>query len=278
MEGTDNDQMSPRDIFLKFVEENVNCVIRYFHESAIDEETLDFLSYRVEQLILVVTEGVIVGYLDNHEVDLLGVVLENAEKIFTNDKRHDSKLLIISAANVGRPKFDVTRKMLITLLEAGFSQRDIAKLLSVSEKIIRRRVNEYSLHNQFPKYTDISDLELDNTVRDILSRFPNLGIRRMKGHFKTKNVNVTWGCVRSSLWRIYPIGIFSRLTQATLIIRRKYCVPGSLALLHVDGNHKLIRWGFVIHGAFNGFSRKIMYLKCSTNNMASIWTPIKSTH
>ena len=35
----------------------------------------------------------------------------------------------------------------------------------------------------------------------------------------------------------------------------------------MDGNHKLTRWGFVIHGAIDGFSRKIMYLKCSTNNM-----------
>ena len=34
MAGTDNGQMSPRDTFLKFVEENLNCIIRYFHESA----------------------------------------------------------------------------------------------------------------------------------------------------------------------------------------------------------------------------------------------------
>ena len=43
MVGTDNDQMSPRDIFLKFVEENLNCIIRYFRKSAIDEEALNYL-------------------------------------------------------------------------------------------------------------------------------------------------------------------------------------------------------------------------------------------
>ena len=98
------------------------------------------------------------------------------------------------------------------------------------EKTIQRRVNEYNLLSKFPKYIDIGDLELDNIVRDILSRFPNLGIRRMKGHLKAKNVNVTWGRVRFSLWRVDPVGILSRTTQTTLIIRRKYCVPGSLAL------------------------------------------------
>lgn len=35
---------------------------------------------------------------------------------------------------------------------------------------------------------------------------------------------------------------------------------------HLDGNHKLIRWRFVVHGCIDGYSRCITYLKCSTNN------------
>ena len=65
----------------------------------------------------------VVGYLDNHVVDLLRLVLENVKKIFANDERHDSKLPMISTGNVGRPKFDITREKLITYLETGFSQR-----------------------------------------------------------------------------------------------------------------------------------------------------------
>ena len=37
---------------------------------------------------------------------------------------------------------------------------------------------------------------------------------------------------------------------------------------HIDGNHKLIRWQFVIHGCIDGFSRVIVMLKCSNNNRA----------
>ena len=81
---------------------------------------------------------------------------------------------MISAGNFGRPRFNITREMLITYLETGFSQRDIAKLLTVSEIPIQRRINEYKLDEEIPKYTDISDLELDTIVTDILSRFPNL--------------------------------------------------------------------------------------------------------
>ena len=37
---------------------------------------------------------------------------------------------------------------------------------------------------------------------------------------------------------------------------------------HIDGNHKLIRWRFVLHGGIDGFSRTIVYLACSDNNRA----------
>ena len=37
----------------------------------------------------------------------------------------------------------------------------------------------------------------------------------------------------------------------------------------IDGHHKLIRWRFVTHGGIDGYSRLIVYMKCSTNNKAS---------
>ena len=39
--------------------------------------------------------------------------------------------------------------------------------------------------------------------------------------------------------------------------------------LSTDGHHKLIRWRFVTHAGIDGFSRLIIYLRCSTNNRAS---------
>lgn len=41
----------------------------------------------------------------------------------------------------------------------------------------------------------------------------------------------------------------------------KCCYPA-------DGHHKLIRWRFVTHGAIDGYSRLIAYLRCSNNNKA----------
>lgn len=50
------------------------------------------------------------------------------------------------------------------------------------------------------------------------------------------------------------------------VYRRTYSVSGPNALWHLDGNHKLIRWRLVIHGAIDGFSRLVTFLHCSDNN------------
>ena len=39
--------------------------------------------------------------------------------------------------------------------------------------------------------------------------------------------------------------------------------------LSADGHHKLVRWRFVTHAGIDGFSRLIVYMKCSANNKAS---------
>ena len=75
MADTDNGQMLPRDTFFKFVEEKLNCIIQYFREYAIEEETLDYLTCCLEQITLVVSQRVVVGYIDNHMVVLLRLVL-----------------------------------------------------------------------------------------------------------------------------------------------------------------------------------------------------------
>jgi hypothetical protein len=64
-----------------------------------------------------------------------------------------------------------------------------------------------------------------------------------------------------------------RLRWAVVVSRRTYSVPGSNSLWHLDGHHSLVNWDFVIHGAIDGFSRLIVYLRCSTNNKSN---PVKN--
>ena len=56
------------------------------------------------------------------------------------------------------------------------------------------------------------------------------------------------------------------LRWGIVVSRRQYSVPRPNSLWHLDGYHFLIRWGLAIHGWIDGFSRRIMFLRCSTNN------------
>ena len=115
----------------------------------------------------------------------------------------------------------------------------------------------------------MSNENLDVIVSSIYTEFPNCRIRRMKGFLLARGIRIQWERVRASLWRVDPEGILLRSMQLNVVRRRHYSVPGPLSLWHLDGNHKIIRWGFVIHGCVDGYSRRVMFLRASTNNKAN---------
>ena len=80
------------------------------------------------------------------------------------------------------------------------------------------------------------------------------------GYLKSLGLRVQQKRVGKALVRVDPKT--SKIRWACLIKRRKYQVPGPNSLWHADGHHSLISWGFVIHGAIDGYSRLIVYLKC----------------
>ncbi|KAJ7769854.1 hypothetical protein B0H16DRAFT_1220114, partial [Mycena metata] len=47
-------------------------------------------------------------------------------------------------------------------------------------------------------------------------------------------------------------GLGRALRQRRVIKRKSYIVSRPHAIWHVDGHHKLILWGFVIHGFIDG--------------------------
>ena len=91
--------------------------------------------------------------------------------------------------------------------------------------------------------------------------------QRLAGYLASRDIKVPRQRLRQSLQRVDPLGVSVRKCKA--IYRRVYSVSRPLALWHFDGNHKLIRWRFVIHGCVDGFSRIPVYLACNTNNNAS---------
>ena len=104
-------------------------------------------------------------------------------------------------------------------------------------------------------------------MRDLVTRNPNSGLAILRGHLRRLGIHVPRERARLSMIRVDPINVCMR--RMRVIRRRAYSVPGPNALWHIGGHHSLIRWRMVIHGAIDGFSRLIIYMRCSTNNRAS---------
>ena len=162
----------------------------------------------------------------------------------------------------GRRSFQISKTRLQILID--FSQQHVARMLSVSARTINRRLTKHDIK---PKtYSNITEIELDAIVRTYIEMLPNGSIRRIKELLRSHNLILLWNSVHISMWRVNPPGLLMCSLRLNVMRRRKYTVPGPTALWYIDGNHKLIRWWLVIHGAIDGYPRQIMYLKCSSNN------------
>ena len=166
----------------------------------------------------------------------------------------------------GRPKIDISQDALVYFRSLGFKWNYIADVFLMSRWTIRRRVVEFGLRDVLG-YSNISDDELDRFISEYRQAHGVMCGRSMvTGYLKSIGINVQQHRVTQSLARVDPTG--SRIRWSLIIRRRKYHVPAPNSLWHIDSHHSLIRWGFVIHGGIDGFSRMIVFLHCSTNNKA----------
>ena len=108
--------------------------------------------------------------------------------------------------------------------------------------------------------------DLDVIVKVITTLYPQCGQTTISGRLIGYGIKVQRQRLRDSLQRIDPSGVKARCRN--VLRRRQYSVPSPNALWHLDGYHKLIRWRLVIHGAIDGYSRLVTFLKVSPNNKA----------
>ena len=144
----------------------------------------------------------------------------------------------VSTGLVGRPCFQIPRQQLSYLIENGFSVPQIADMIGVSVRTVRRRMDGYDLSIR-ARYSALSDSELDAIVTEIQSQFPMCGNRQMQGHLLARGHRVQQIRIREAQRRVDPQGTIIR--RLHVLNRREYSVPSPRSLYHIDGNHKLIR-------------------------------------
>lgn len=166
----------------------------------------------------------------------------------------------------GRPKIQIDFEQAQFLQQLNFSMITISNILLISRWTLNRRLTENN-NAHYQRYTAMSDMELEAVMRDIYRNHCHSGSIMMMGHLRSRGLSVQRDRVRTLLRNLDPASSARRYGYAAQ--RRVYSVPGPNYLWHVDGHHALIRWRLVTHGGIDGFSRLIVFLHCSSNNLAA---------
>jgi hypothetical protein len=147
----------------------------------------------------------------------------------------------------GRPAFNIASETLEYFLENNFKVGEISTMLGVSKRTIERRLKDLGL-SVASTYSKIDDQELEEKVRRIILDFPAVGYRTVSSMLMSEGHRLQEYRIRRAVKVVDPEGVlFRRLFLTTCRIhRRQYFVSGPLALWHIDGNHKLIRYGMFV--------------------------------
>lgn len=89
----------------------------------------------------------------------------------------------------GGPRIEITEAELLNLLELQFTQAEIAKLYGCSPRTIRRRILDYGLEN-FVRFSDISDQNLDELVSQFVNTFPCAGQKTLAGYLHSQDYHI----------------------------------------------------------------------------------------
>ena len=132
----------------------------------------------------------------------------------------------------GRPPYVIEEEQ-IRLREMHFSWKKISELLGESESTLRRRRLMYGVTDQEElRWTQITDSDLENIVKEIQELTPNIGQARLVGALRSRGLNIPRRRVRNCLRTLDPVGTVLRWRST--IYRRKYNVPTPNALWHID--------------------------------------------
>ena len=180
----------------------------------------------------------------------------NARKTVQLGEARAMETRIEQVSSGGRPKYIVTREQLECLRDTGLSWRKIASFFGIHERTLLRRRAELNLLENF---SSISDEELDTHIADILRATPFAGESLIRGSLLGRGIFTPRQRVRKRLSVLDAIGRAVR--RRTAIRRRSYNIAAANDLWHMDSNHKIISWRYVIHGC--------IYLVCTKDNLAS---------
>lgn len=131
-----------------------------------------------------------------------------------------------------------------------------------------KRVEEYRLQD-IKGFDQLPDEELNKISTYISNHWTANGQNYVGGHLRSLGLRIQGRRIRESIGRVHPQNTALRWGGGGGCFSSN--LPSSMAkftVWHLDGHHSLIRWKIVIHGCIDGFSRRIIFLRRNSNNLA----------
>ncbi|XP_066935846.1 uncharacterized protein [Clytia hemisphaerica] len=163
-------------------------------------------------------------------------------------------------------------EILRSYFNQGFEYKEILGFLSkyhgitISYSTLLRKLNGYGLKRR--NTVRHNNLTLDQ-IRDRIRRLINGpgsagGYRTVWHSLQISGIRVPRKLVSEILKELDPEGTNDRRRHR--LKRRRYINPGPNHAWHTDGYDKLKPWGFPIHGAIDGYSRRVLWLRVTRSN------------
>jgi hypothetical protein len=128
----------------------------------------------------------------------------------------------------------------------------LANLLGIHHNMLQYKLREMGLYQQF---SSLSNLDLDCVIKIYKRLRPNSGIRYTIGFLRHHGLCIQKEHVREVLQHLDGLGVALRQHEA--LCRRDYVSHMSSTIWHMDGLHKLILWGWVVHAFTDGHDHMV---------------------
>ena len=160
----------------------------------------------------------------------------------------------------GQPQKNVDPKVLHEAFQTGrwIPTSVLASILGISWATLYAQKDEMGINSG---YSDISDDDLDSLIQEYHQEHPTVGCSYIIGHLHAvHSLCLQQDHVVASLYHIDQLGQGLQAIEQ-LVGEKKQCmcyhVPWPNALWHINGHHKLIKWGIVIHGVADRYSCQV---------------------
>ena len=151
----------------------------------------------------------------------------------------------------------------------GYSYSEILLFLriyhesTITKRQLHRLLRKQGLFRRYRK-SSLNDV-IPAIEREINERSGRcFGYRMMTQKLRSQGFTVDRETVRLCIKELDPSGVNDRRNHR--LHRRLYVAPGPNFIWHIDGYDKLVPFGFGIHGAIDGYSRRILWLRVHGTN------------